>query len=254
MINKMILQLPSIIKQNCLPYDPTIKLYAWIIAIVYIGAIGIMFFFKMLKVSKEIKSQKEMFRSIGFFLYCYIGVRIFFLFSDLERNINCESLVYFQLVFLGYICSTLAFLNIVHFGEKYILTKTKMKITYIVSVCLIIDALIVIFLPNIVAFGKSQYGLTLLEIAIIIRYFNYAVQYGTGSTLLLLYIYLAIKSTGKLRINALITLTGLVIATIASLLETDALLSSGNIPPYLSPIIFCIGITIFAFAYLRTIK
>ena len=71
--------------------------------------------------------------------------------------------------------------------------------------------------------------------------------------MLSIFIYLTVKSTGQLRTTALRTTIGLLIATVAALLETDALLSSGQIPPFLSPALFSIGITIFAIAYLKSL-
>ncbi len=250
----MILQLPFVIKQGCLPYDPTIKFYSWIFAIIYTAVIGFLFFIKMLRISKENKSQKEMFRSIGLFFYFYIGVRVCFLFSDFERNLHCESIAYFQFVFLAYIFGVSAFLSIVNFGEKYIITRTKKKITYMIIICIIVDAVIIIFLPTIVNLSNQQFNWTLKQTATYIRYFNYGIQYFTGGIIFLIYLYLIVKSTGRIRRNSIITVVGLGIAVIASFLEIDVLLSTGIMPPYLSPIIFCIGITVFAFAYLRTLK
>ena len=68
---------------GCLPYDITIKFYSWVAVIIYIAILSILFLIKMKGVSKEIKSQKSIYRSIVLFLWFYIGVRIMFLFSDL---------------------------------------------------------------------------------------------------------------------------------------------------------------------------
>ncbi len=248
---------------GCLPYDITIKFYSWIAAIIYISIIAILFFIKMTKAPKEVKSQKVMYRSIALFLCFYIGVRIFFLFSDFERDANCESVLYFQFVFLGYICSIIAFLSIINFGETYVIRQTKHIFSYIIIISTIIDFLAVIFFPNLVNYvleskygsnyNQAQYEKTVIEVATIVRYFNYSIQYSQIFIILGLYLYLTMKSTGRIRRNSLITLIGLAISAAAAFLETDALLSSGLIPPFLSPIILCIGLTIFTFAYLRTI-
>ncbi|MHA1343996.1 MAG: hypothetical protein ACTSQG_08415 [Promethearchaeota archaeon] len=249
---------------GCLPYDITIKFWSWTIVIIYCAIISMLFLVKMSKAPKEIKSQREMFRSIALFFLFYIGVRIFFLLSDFERDANCESILYFQYVFLGYICGILAFLSITYFGEKYIIRKTKNIASSAIIICVIIDIIIVIFLPYIVKYvvitkygenyTQAEYKHIVPFISNIVRYFNYAVQYSTMGLILVFYIYLIIKSTGTIRRNALVTLLGLAIAATAAFLETDALISSGLIPPFVSPIIFTTGVTIFAFAYLRTIK
>lgn len=247
---------------GCLLYDITIKFYSWAIVIIYCAVIGVLFLVKMTKAPKEVKSQKEMFRSIGLFFFFYITVRIFFLFSDFERDAHCETILYFQYVFMGYIFSILAFLSILNFGEKYLIKKTKHAITTTIIVCVVIDLLIVIFLPNLVKlqlnakygenYSQTQQDQAVFEVATMVRYFNYVIQYTSMGIVLILYLYLTVKSTGKLRRNASITLLGLAVAAVAALLETDALLRGGKIPPYLSPIIFSIGLTIFAFAYLKT--
>ena len=71
-----------------LAYDLTTKVVAWTIAIIYIGIIAVIFFIRMIKAPKEPKSQKAMFRSTGLFFVCYIIIRVFFLFSDFERDAN----------------------------------------------------------------------------------------------------------------------------------------------------------------------
>jgi len=253
-------QLPRI-EQKCLPYDPTIKIYSWIVVIIYIALIAVLFLVKMSKTSGEVKSQKIMFRSVAVFLFLYIAVRIFFLFSDFERNNHCESILYFQFVFMAYVCSILAFLTIIRFGENYLVKGDRHTVSIVIFVCVIIDIILVITLPALINFlgvqiygssySQSELQTTILQVAEIIRIFNYVVQYGSGLALLSFYVYITVKSTGKLRKTALMTLIGLLIAVVASFLETDTLLSSGFTPPYLSPILFAVGISIFAYAYLR---
>ncbi|MGV9173358.1 MAG: hypothetical protein ACOC4M_06280 [Promethearchaeia archaeon] len=238
-------------------------MYSWIIVIIYVSIIAALFLVKMSKTSDQVKSQRIMFRSIATFLFLYVTVRIFFLFSDIERNNNCQSILYFQFVFLAYVCSIAAFLTIIRFGENYLVKGDRHIISIIIFISVVLDILLVFALPNLIEFivvqqygqsySPSQLQTAILEVAGYVRVFNYVVQYGSGLALLSFYIYVTVKSTGKIRRTALMTLIGLMIAVLASFLETDAILSSGLIPPYLSPVLFATGISIFAYAYLRAI-
>lgn len=248
---------------GCLPYDITIKFYSWLVVIIYVVIIGVLFLNKMRNASDAVKSQKVMYRSIALFFFFYTGVRILFLFSDFERDANCQTLLYFQFVFLGYICSILAFVNLMYFGEKYVIRMERHYVSIMVIIAVIIDAIIVLSLPILVdlyaqsAFGSgyspAEYEQSVLLLTGVVRIFNYVIQYTCIGIVLMLYIYLIMKSTGKVRRNSIITLLGLAIASAAALLETDALLSSGAIPPWLSPALFAVGISVFAFSYLKTI-
>ena len=116
-------------------------------------------------------------------------------------------------------------------AEKYIIKKTKHVLTYIIAIVLIVDIIMIIF-PGFLP---------------IVRYINYGLFYSTAGILLLIYLYLFRKTSGKLRRNALLTILGLAICALASLLETDYLISEGIVQPYYSPILFSIGASILAY-------
>lgn len=240
---------------GCLSYDLFPKFISWLIVIIYTSIIGILFLVKMSK-AKEIKSQKEMFRSIAIFLFLFMGLRVFFLLSDFERDANCESILYFQYVFMGYVCSVSAFLSLLMFGEKYLIKGTKHVPTIIILIGVVIDLIMVFTFPLIVNTIASNSPSTPIEdviknVGTLVRYFNYFINYMSIGIILILYLYLIAKSTGGLRRNSIITVIGLAISSLSALLESDAILSSGLIPPYISPVLFALGITIFAFAYLK---
>lgn len=243
---------------GCLPYDLTLKVVSWIIVIIYCGIIGVFFLTKRAKASKEITSQRLMFLSIAIFFFFFMGTRLLFILSDFERDMNCETVLYYQYVFGGYVCGIFAFLSITNFGETYLIKGTKHLLTIGIVIGLVIDIFIVIFFPVIVlttiqGLTGTEYQQALISVASGIRLFNYAIQYIEIGIILILYLYLTVKSTGSLRKNCLITLLGLAISSISAFLETDAILSSGLIPPFISPAIFTVGVTVFALAYLRTI-
>jgi hypothetical protein len=221
-----------------LPYNLYEKAIPWIIVMFYCGIMGTVFLIKTMRASKEVKFQKNMYRTISVILYLYISIRIFFLFSDIERDNFGDSFLYDQFVAIAYIITGVAFLNIIYFLESSVLRKTKHAISYAIIILIIVDVLIVSIFTDYIK---------------LLRYFNYGLAYSEIVIILAIYLYLTVKSTGKLRTNSALTLLGLAIAGAASFLEMDAILMSGNIPAFISPITFAVGITIFSYSYIRTI-
>jgi len=221
-----------------LPYDLTVKAISWIIVMIYCGIFGTIFLVKAIKATKEVKFQRNMYRTISIILFLYVVIRVFFLLSDFERDANSDTLLYYQFVVISYITTAIAFLNIIYFLESTVLRKTKHAISYIIIIMIIIDVSILILFNEYIQ---------------MVRYFNYALSYTEVGLILLVYLYLTVKSTGKLRQNSFLSLLGLALAGVASFLEMDALLMTGAIPAWLSPTIFAIGITIFAYSYIRSV-
>lgn len=82
----------------------------------------------------------------------------------------------------------------------------------------------------------------------IVRYLNYALLYSELAVIIIIYIYLVINTTGDVRKKSMLTLIALIVMILATILELDILLTTGITQPYYSPIIFAIGVTIFAYA------
>ncbi len=218
-----------------LPYDVNIKTILWIPVMVYLAVIGTIFIRKSKKAPKEIVSQKAMYRGMAFIFYLYIPVRLFFMLSDFERVRPGYPLVgdtdlYFQFVALSYVCAISAFLNIIFVFEKYIIRRTKFIMTIVFGILLVVN-IILLFFPSLMQ---------------TMRYINYVPLYIEVITLFLLYLYLAKKTSGKLRRNSLIAIVGLAFMAAAAFLESENLSASGLILPYYSPLMFAIGATIFA--------
>ena len=209
-------------------YDLRVKTISWIIAIIYLAILGIIFLRRMSKVDKEMKSVRILYRSIAFFFFLYIGNRIFFILSDFERDAFGTTDFHYQLVNIGYIFTELVFINLLYYGEKFAIKKTKFALSYITGAIIIIEAILVV---------NPEYFL-------IVRALTYGLTYTLLILVILLFLRLRSQSTGDLKKNFTITLMGLIIIALAALLETDALLSTGAIPPYLTPILFAIGATI----------
>ncbi len=153
-----------------LPYDLFLKTSLWIIAIVYLGIIGTFFIIKSIKTSEELESLKTLFRAIALFFYCYCMTRIFFIFSDYERDAHAETLLFYRYTALAYVFYILAVLNLIFITEKYVITKTKFIITYVFLVALGVN-IFLIFFPSLMP---------------VVRYFNYIIFVIDGSCACLL--------------------------------------------------------------------
>ena len=214
-----------------LPYDVNLKAMFWIVTMVYLGFIGSFFVIKSVK-TKENKPLSEMFRALAILFYMYIFTRLFYILSDYERDANNLSLQYYRYLAMAYICTILALLSIIFVLEKYVIVRVKHSITYIVLIILGVNV-IMIFFPALMA---------------IVRYLNYALLYSELAVIIIIYIYLVINTTGDVRKKSMLTLIALIVMILATILELDILLTTGITQPYYSPIIFAIGVTIFAYA------
>jgi hypothetical protein len=211
-----------------LKYDLTVKTVSWIIVLCYLVIIGIIFLRRMAKADKEFKPVRILYLSLALIFFFYIGNRIFFILSDFERDLHGTSPLHYQFVNIGYIFTELAFISLLYYGERFAIKKTKFILTYITIGIIVIEAVLVL---------NPEYF-------IIVRTLTYGLTYSLLALVLILFLRLTAQSTGKLRRNFLITVVGLIILSVGAILETDALLSSGAIPPYLTPILFAIGATI----------
>ncbi|MHA1146667.1 MAG: hypothetical protein ACTSR8_00295 [Promethearchaeota archaeon] len=219
-----------------LPYDVGLKTTFWVIVLCYIAIVATLFVLKSMRTSKEIPSQRAMFRAIGLFFYLVILARIFFILSDYERDPHGETDLYFQFVAASYICSIIGFLFIIIIGEKYIIKPGKFFMTFIIIGFLIFNVIILIFFPGLFT---------------IARYINYGLLYTEVILITLIFGYLVSKTSGDLRKNALLSLIGMCVMATASFLESDVLISSGIVQPYYSPVLFAIGISLFGYAQMK---
>lgn len=217
-----------------LPYDITIKTTTWIIILVFLGIIASYFLMRSLKA--EEKSQKDIFRAMALFFYFYILARIFFIFSDFERDLNDTTLLHYRFVALAYIAYILGFLSLIYILEKHVIIRTKHIITYILLVTLGVN-IVIAFFP---------------ELMPIVRYINYGILYFEVVIVFIIYTYLTINTTGKLRTKSFLTVIALIIMVFGELIESEPLIASGIVLVYYTPILFAIGASIFAYAQSRS--
>jgi len=214
--------------EGYLKYDLPTKFWSWIIVLAYTGILTIIFIKRMVKADRNFPSQRFLYRSFAGVFICYIINRVFFILSDFERDLNDTTILHYQFVLFAYIFSSLAFLNLLYFGEKFIIKKTKFMLSYITIVVLVIE-LILVFFP---------------EMFLLARAISYGLSYALMMLVLILFIRIIIKSTGAIRTDFIITLIGFVIIAAGAILETDALLTTGIIPPWLTPLCFASGASI----------
>ncbi|GAG86403.1 unnamed protein product, partial [marine sediment metagenome] len=127
----------------------------------------------------------------------------------------------------------LAFLDFIYLTEKYVINRSKYIITYIFLTAFIINV-IMIFFPGLMP---------------LIRYINYGLLYSEAAIILIIYLFLVINTTDEMRRKSLLIIIGLLICIIAEFLDTEALLMSGLVLPFYSPILFAIGATVFTYAH-----
>ena len=200
---------------------------------VYLGIIGTILLLKALKA--EMKSLKETRIAFAIFLFMYAVARIFFIFSDYERNTRGDTPLHYQFVVIAYICFIIGFLTVIYVLETYVIKQTKHLITFIVLIVLGVN-IVMIFFPNLVP---------------IVRYINYGLMYGEAILILLIYLYLIINTSGRLRTKSMMIFFALIILMIGAILDSDALIMSGVSSPFYHPILTAIGATMFGYAQIK---
>jgi hypothetical protein len=218
-----------------LPYNVELKAIFWIATMCFLAFDGILFVIKSIKTDKEKVIQRDFNRALGIFFFLCIGVGLYFILSDFERDIYGESELYFRLLLTSYIFGNLAFLTIIFTAERRII-NTRYCLSYVTLFLLGTNVILMAFFPHL---------------TLIIRYVNYGVNGTEIAILLCAYLYFIKKTSGELRRVTILTLTGITIASSAVLLQSDFLISSGLISPYISPIFFIVGLGLFAYETLR---
>lgn len=218
-----------------LPYDITLKAFLWIVTVCFLAVNGTLLINKMLKTPREKKFKRDFYLAYSIFCFSWIGLVLFFVLSDFERDAFGESELYFRFLSIAYTFGNISLISIIFVGEKEIV-KTKYIFSYATAFTIVINVIFLIFSPNLV---------------LIIRYINYILISTETGVALLVYFYLSRKTTGELRTMAIITLIALIIVAFAFILQTDFLISSGLVLPYFSQILLIIGLTLLTYEIIR---
>ncbi len=218
-----------------LPYDITLKAILWIVTICFLAVNGTLLINKMLKTPREKKFKRDFYLAYSIFCFSCIGLGLFFILSDFERNAFGESELYFRFLSIAYTFGNISLISIIFVGEKEIV-NTKYIFSYATAFTIVINVIFLIFFPNLV---------------LIIRYINYILISTETGVALLVYFYLSRKTTGELRKMSIITLIALIILVFAFILQTDFLISRGLVLPYFSQILLIIGLTLLTYEIIR---
>lgn len=210
-----------------------LKTTFWIIVMIYLGIIGILLIIRSLKA--EIKSLKETQRAYAIFLFMYAIGRIFFIFSDYERLAHSESPLYHQFVIIAYIFIIIGLLIVIYVLESHVITKTKHVITYIILILLGVN-IIMIFFPHLVP---------------VVRFVNYGLLYAEAILILLIYLYLIINTSGRLRTKSTLIALALICMIVGAILDADALITARISSPFYNPILMAIGATLFGYTQMK---
>ncbi|MHA2010085.1 MAG: hypothetical protein ACW980_22445 [Promethearchaeota archaeon] len=218
-----------------LPYDITLKAILWIVTVCFLAVNGTLLLNKMLKTPKEKKFKRDFYLAFSLFCFLCIGLGIFFILSDFERDVFGESELYFRFLSIAYTFGYISLISIIFVGEREIV-NTKYIFSYATALTIVINVIFLIFFPNLV---------------LVIRYVNYVLFSIETGVAILVYSYLSRKTTGELRKMAIITLLAFITVVIAFVLQTDFLLSRGLVSPYISQFLLIIGLTLFTYEIIR---
>lgn len=218
----MLLELPPVF-QN-IGYYEGISLVLWIIGICLLFVSSFLFLLKAMKI--ELKDPK-----IGFIAYClFTGVfacaRLIFTIG----NITPESYDFYTSI--GYILSPLSLVPLLYVVETQIVTSTK-KIFLIITCIGIIIALISLIFPD-----SRYFALTMLSIMMPF----------SSLSIIVLYLYVITKTSGRVRQKAILILLGLALIGISHVMDSEYLVR--YLPLELAPICLISGVIIFTVAQL----
>ncbi|MHA1250649.1 MAG: hypothetical protein ACTSRP_11715 [Candidatus Helarchaeota archaeon] len=208
------------------------------IIILYIFAIG--FWIKIR--NAEIESQKWLFFCLGLFMICFGLTRLFFMFSDMIKAGYWESTdlgwlvldfsFWWKMAALFGIGSLIAVL--------FVLEKYSVKTKYIFTIIATIGLILAIILP------------VSTELTIDARFMTYITVPIAVLSILGIYLYLIIKTTGKIRLKSTMAFLGILILMIGFILDTEAgkMLVGFDLSIFNS-ILMITGIILFSFANLK---
>jgi hypothetical protein len=218
----MILELPLVFQG--IGYFEGVSLILWIIGICLLFISSFLFLLKALKI--ELKEPKT-----GFFAYC-IFCSVFALgrIAFTIGNITPASYDFFTSI--GYILAPLSIVPLLYVLETQIVTNTK-KIFLIITIIGISIALISLIFPD-----ARYFALTMLTILM---------PFSTVS-MIILYIYVIIKTSGTVRKKAFLILFGLALIGISQVIDSEYFVRA--VPLELPPICLTVGTVIFTISQL----
>jgi len=221
----MIFDLPDVFVG--IGYYEGLSFILWIIAIISLF-IGVILF--LIKVSKEeIKKTKIGFLTMTNFLLFFGLCRIFYLIAVYDP-VNYD----FHTT-LGYVFSLISILFILYLIETQFITSTKKIFTI---------ATLITFLASVI----SLLGIIDRYVALVIMYI---IMPFSVAVIMLMYIYIIVKSAGSVRIKAIFIFIGIALVFLSHLLDSEIFVSMTYpaVPLEVNPLMMIIGVLFMIYAY-----
>lgn len=216
----MLLDLPEVFQD--IGYYEGLSLILWIISISLLFAGGIIFLWKVTK--SRLKTAKMIYLGYAIFGICFAITRIWFIIAVIEADACTDC--YDLYTSLGYIFGIIGILFWLAVVETYMIPQTKRVFT-IITIGAFIIVLITLFSPT-----SRYFALTMIYILL---------PFSVGA-IILLYIYIIIKSTGSVRKRAIWLFVGLVFIAIGYMMDSEAFVGAvPGFPLEISPLLMIIG-------------
>ena len=218
----MLLVLPPVF-QN-IGYYEGLSLILWIVGIGLLFISSFLFILRAVK--RDLKDPK-----IGFIAYClFCGI---FALARLIFTIGNITPDYYDFyTSIGYILAPLSLVPLLYVVETQIVTSTK-KIFLIITCIGIVIALFSLIFPE-----SRYFALTMLSI----------IMPFSSISMIILYLYIITKTSGRLRQKASLILIGLALIGISHVMDSEYFVRL--IPLELAPICLIIGVILFTVAQL----
>lgn len=208
-------------------YYQGFSLILWIVGIALLFILGATFFFKIFKL--DTKAPKLGFLSYSLFCVFFGLTRLVYILAVYSTN----SYDYF--VLWGYIFSILSVILYLYVLETQAVTFTHKVFTIIMIVCFSITLI-------------ALFGYLTRDLAVI---FMWALAPFGVAVIMVLYIYIAVKTTSKVRTKAILILIGISLIFSSHLMDSELFITSFPfVPLYIPPIFLIVGLLIFTYAQL----
>ncbi|MHA1437134.1 MAG: hypothetical protein ACTSPD_06120 [Promethearchaeota archaeon] len=225
----MLLAIPEIFVG--IGYYQGISLVLWIISIALSFLCFILFIKKSQKM--DLKSQKMLYNAYGLFFLFFGFTRIFFITAVYQTDACTDC--YDIYTILGYIAINIGIVFWLYVLETHLIKKTKKIFLTIAMISLGVTSI------ALIGIIKRETILDIISVLLIISLLE----------IIILYIYLILKSTGSVRIKSIWLLIGMLLMFLGYSMDSEFFFENfPGVPLEISPIIMCAGILIFLFTQL----
>ena len=125
---------------------------AWISVIIIAIVLGVLFLYDNRKILKSFKMNRGFNTYLSILVFCFAGVRICFLISDFEYAAHGGTILFSQLVFLGYIFGFLGFGSMSLYFDRYIVNSKNKVLSLILVTFAVLNVIFFLILPFFIQF------------------------------------------------------------------------------------------------------